>query len=256
MPKVEDIPLVYAMRNVLRRAGVEVLPARVDSSLLAMHLDRLFSTLNVSCVLDVGARVGDYGLWLRRNGYCGDIISFEPVTVNFKELEKAAARDSNWHCFNYALGAEDNISSINVAKHTEFSSFWEMSAAAQVRFGEETSTERSEDVAIRRLDSVLDTLPTKLTDRIYLKLDTQGWDLEVLKGAQAVLKRVTALQTEVSVQPIYDGMPVMQDSLAAIAGYGFIPSGFFPVHLDSRMAAVEFDLVAVRSAPGRDPREN
>jgi len=213
-----------------------------------MHLDRLISTLNVSCVLDVGARVGDYGLWLRRNGYRGDIISFEPVSSNFQALEKAAAHDANWHCFNYALGAEQSISSINVSKHTAYSSFHQVSTAAQERFGEETYTEREEKVEVHRLDDVFGTLPLKVTDRLYLKMDTQGWDLEVLKGARETLSHVIALQTEVSVQPIYEGMPVMRDSLEAIADYGFTPSGFFPVNLDSRMAAIEFDLVAVRAA--------
>jgi len=245
--KVTEVPFVYAARNALRKAGVEVLPVGIDSSLLAMHLDRLFATLKVSCVLDVGARVGEYGKWLRRNGYRGEIISFEPIAASFAELERAAARDANWHCCNYALGAEDSVSSINVAKHTEYSSFHQMSSAAQERFGEETFTVRTEKVEIRRLDGILETLPTRLTDRLYLKMDTQGWDLEVLKGARGALSHVIALQTEVSVQPIYDGMPVIQDSLAAIAGYGFTASGFFPVHLDSRMAAIEFDLVAVRS---------
>jgi hypothetical protein len=69
------------------------------------------------------------------------------------------------------------------------------------------------------------------------------------------LGQVIALQTEVAVQPIYDEMPVMQESIAAIAAYGFTPSGFFPVHLDVQMAAIEFDFVAVRGAAIRDPRE-
>jgi len=245
---LEDLPFAFAARNALRKVGVEVLPASIDSSLLGMHLDRLISTLNVSCVLDVGARVGDYGLWLRRNGYRGDIISFEPVSSNFQALEKAAAHDANWHCFNYALGAEQSISSINVSKHTAYSSFHQVSTAAQERFGEETYTEREEKVEVHRLDDVFGTLPLKVTDRLYLKMDTQGWDLEVLKGARETLSHVIALQTEVSVQPIYEGMPVMRDSLEAIADYGFTPSGFFPVNLDSRMAAIEFDLVAVRAA--------
>ena len=248
MPRLEDLPFAFAARNALRKVGVEVLPASIDSSLLGMHLDRLISTLNVSCVLDVGARVGDYGLWLRRNGYRGDIISFEPVSSNFQALEKAAAHDANWHCFNYALGAEQSISSINVSKHTAYSSFHQVSTAAQERFGEETYTEREEKVEVHRLDDVFGTLPLKVTDRLYLKMDTQGWDLEVLKGARETLSHVIALQTEVSVQPIYEGMPVMRDSLEAIADYGFTPSGFFPVNLDSRMAAIEFDLVAVRAA--------
>lgn len=247
--KVQDISLIYSMRNLLRKARVEVVPVFPATNLLAMHLDLLFSKLEISRVLDVGARCGEYGIFLRRNGYRGDIISFEPVQENFKELAKVAARDSNWHCFNYALGAEDSVASINVSKRTHFSSFRQPNSTAVSLFGNSSEVQRSEDVEIRQLDSVWDALPVKLSDRTYLKMDTQGWDLEVLKGAKRSLDHIAALQTEVTVRPIYEEMPVMQESLAAITGYGFAPSGFFPVTLDySRLTLVEFDLVAVRPA--------
>jgi FkbM family methyltransferase len=253
MPMWQDVPLIYAIRNQLRRVGAEVVPVRADSNLLAMHLKLLFSDLRISCVLDVGARCGDYGLWLRRNGYRGNIISFEPIQENFKELAAAAARDSKWHCYNYALGARDSVASINVSRLTHFSSFRQPNTAAAALFGGAPEVQRSEEVEIRRLDSVLDTLPTTLSGRTYLKLDTQGWDLEVLEGAHRALDYIVALQTEVAVQPIYDEMPLMQDSLSAITGRGFTPSGFFPVTLDSAMALIEFDLVAVRSASADNP---
>jgi FkbM family methyltransferase len=250
MPRMHDIPFVYATRNLFRRAGIEVVPVQANSSLLGMHLKLLFSKLRISCVLDVGARCGEYGLYLRHNGYRGSIISFEPVRANYRELAAAAARDSRWHCCNYALGAEDGVASINVTRLTHLSSFRRPNTAAAALFGGAPEIQRSEKVEIRRLDSVLDTLPAKLGSRTYLKLDTQGWDLEVLGGAHRALDHIVALQTEVAVQPIYAEMPVMQDSLSAIADRGFTPSGFFPVTLDSMMRLIEFDLVAVRSASG------
>jgi FkbM family methyltransferase len=245
--RVQDISLIYSVRNVLRKAKVEVVPVFPATNLLAMHLDLLFSKLKISCVLDVGARCGEYGIFLRRNGYRGDIVSFEPVAENFKELAKVAARDPKWHCLNYALGAEDSTASINVSYRTHFSSFRQLNSTAVNLFGDSSQVERSEEVQIRQLDGILNALPVELGDRTYLKMDTQGWDLEVLKGAQKALSYIVALQTEVTVRPIYDDMPVMQESLAAITGYGFAPSGFFPVTLDySRLTLVECDLVAVR----------
>lgn len=251
---MQHTPLTYLVRNLLRVTGVEVVAAKASSSLLAIHLRTLFSVLGVTCVLDVGARCGDYGLWLRRNGYHGDIISFEPIKESFNGLAATAARDRRWHCVNYALGAEDKLASINVSEHTSFSSFHQPNATAAALFGTASAVQRSEEVEIRRLDTVLDKLPIKISSgRTYLKLDTQGWDLEVLAGAHQVLDHVVALQTEVAVQPIYDGMPLMADSLAAIAERGFTPSGFFPVNLDPRLALVEFDLVAVRASAANRP---
>jgi FkbM family methyltransferase len=249
MMKLEDLSFLWTARNLLRKARVEVVPVFPATSLLAMHLDLLFSKLEISCVLDVGARCGEYGVFLRHNGYRGDILSFEPVEENFKELSRAAARDPHWHCFNYALGAKDDTTSINVTQRTHFSSFRQPNPTATSLFGEGPEVQRSEEVEIRQLDGVLDALPRKLSDRTYLKLDTQGWDLEVLKGAQHALSYVAALQTEVSVCPIYEEMPTMEESLSAIRDYGFVPSGFFPVNLDnSRLSLIEFDFVAVRPA--------
>lgn len=246
---MRNLALKARVRNCLRVAGVEVVPLQPGSNLLSMHLKMLFSAYKISCVLDVGAHRGEYGLWLRRNGYRGDIVSFEPVQVNFQHLARITAGDPRWHCVNYALGAENKVASINVSSDTVFSSFHTPNAAAQAIFGQYPAVQRSEEVEIRRLDTLLDTLPVNINrGRTYLKLDTQGWDLEVIAGAQGVLDRIIALQTEVAVQPIYEGMPAMADSLAAIAARGFVPSGLFPVNLDQRFALVELNLVAVRKA--------
>ena len=53
------------------------------------------------------------------------------VAANFAKLEKAAAHDSNWHCFNYALGADEAVAPINVSNHTEYSSFRQINSTAQ-----------------------------------------------------------------------------------------------------------------------------
>jgi FkbM family methyltransferase len=81
------------------------------------------SAYKISCILDVGAHRGEYGLWLRRNGYRGDIMSFEPGQANFRHLARVAAGDPRWHCVNYALGAENNVAPINVSFATDFASF-------------------------------------------------------------------------------------------------------------------------------------
>jgi FkbM family methyltransferase len=244
---MQHLALKTRVRNCLRAAGVEIVTIRAGSNLLGLHLKLLFSAYEISCILDVGAHRGEYGLWLRRNGYRGDIVSFEPVQENFLELARVAAGDPKWHFVNYALGAENTMAPINVAFATVFSSFHTPNATALAMYGRSPTVQRSEQVEVRRLDTVLDTLPLNVSNgRIYLKLDTQGWDLEVLAGALGVLNRISALQTEVSVQPIYEGMPAMADSLAAIAERGFVPSGFFPVNFDQRFALMELDLVAVR----------
>ena len=68
---------IAATRRISRRFGAELLSVEWGTG-LSLHLWQLFRQLNIDVVLDVGGRTGEYGLLLRRNGYQGRIISFEP----------------------------------------------------------------------------------------------------------------------------------------------------------------------------------
>ena len=82
---------------------------------------------------------------------------------------------------------------------------------------------------------------------IFLKLDTQGFDLNVLDGVGAHAGRILALQSEIAVKPIYDGMTGYMHAIAAMNGRGFELTGLFPVLRDRQLRIVEFDCVMVRS---------
>ena len=207
--RIDD--LRYRVRNLLRRRGFEVVQANRPSpgaasdgnSLLALHLHFLFGAARVDTMLDVGARVGDFGIWLRRNGFEGRIVSFEPVESNFEHLVRRSAADDAWDAVNIALGSEDGASDINVTRATGCSSFLDPTAYSLQEFGENPVVDHAERVEVRRLDGVLaDFVPDWRSRRLYLKMDTQGWDLEVLRGASGVLSSTVALQSEVSVRAI------------------------------------------------------
>jgi FkbM family methyltransferase len=238
---------LHRQRLWLRRYGFEVI-SKERGTLLGLHLSRLFDQYQINVVIDVGARRGEYGKWLRRNGYKGWIISFEPVAESFGFLAKTAARDPRWQAYNLALGRERGEGKINVTRLTFFSSFRNPSPYAFEAFGSQPTVKSSETVTVSTLDEMFDQIMSGKSDpHVYLKLDTQGWDLEVLEGAAQSLTRVTALQTEIATLAIYEGMPMMRDSLDFLERTGFAISGLFPVNLDGKLRAVEFDCVAVRS---------
>jgi FkbM family methyltransferase len=237
-------------RRLIKRAGAT---RAVRSSPLGQHLTRLFQQLDVNVVIDVGGRQGEYGQWLRRNGYRGWIFSFEPVRQSFAILSQRAGADDLWVLHNCALGSEAGQAQINVTEGTAFSSFLTPSAYASATFGARPAIAGSEQVEIKTLDAVLRGLLDRVgTPRgIYLKLDTQGWDLEVLRGASASLDRIDALQSEIGAQSLYEGMPTMRESLVHLETIGFAVSGMFAVHLDQRLRIVDFDCVAVKGLPAR-----
>ena len=210
-------------------------------------LKDLFHRLSINCVVDVGANCGQYGMTLRSLGYSGPIISFEPVKATFDTLRTTAKRHEPWEVFPYALGATAGTAEINVTESSLFSSLLLPDDKSRICFpGNKVS--RTETVQLHRLDEVASTCLRNLdTPRIYLKLDTQGYDLEVLKGTEAILPSVVALQTEVSFRHIYNAMHDFTDSISEFRARGFEVVDFMPVSHDiDGLCAVEMDCIMAR----------
>jgi FkbM family methyltransferase len=231
------------VRAQTRRVGFDVVryPAAHD---LAGHTRLLLEELHIDHVIDGGANVGQYARFMRQLGYKGRIISFEPVASTYDRLERAAADDPDWQPLRLALGSADGSVTINVTASSDMASLRNPARGAFALGGTVRATEV---VEVRRLDSLLDGLIACAKPRIFLKLDTQGYDTEALRGATAWLDRIEAIQTEVSMAPLYDGAPTWLESMTLLADLGFVPSGMFPVTFHGGFRAIEFDLVAVRA---------
>jgi FkbM family methyltransferase len=237
--------LAHVRRSVRGRLGLDIVQA-VDS--LGGHLDAVFGRLGIDHVLDVGAHRGDYGAFLRRLGYRDRITSFEPVEETFRSLSARCARDPLWDCYRLALGGHNGTGTIKVTQGTDLSSFLAPSRYGLDRFPGLTKVVREEEVRLRRLDSLLPSLFDAGTDRLFLKIDAQGWDLEVLRGAEEVLPLVTAVQMEIAVKPIYEHMPTCLDALGHLERRGFEVTGLFPVTRDDELRVLEFDLIVIRTS--------
>jgi FkbM family methyltransferase len=220
--------------------------AREIHATLASHVQAVLERQGVDCVVDVGAYKGQFAELVRSAGWQGRIASFEPVTDTFRLLEARAAGDPDWTVRRIGLGRASERRLINVMVATDFSSFLPPSEAGSAMWPEWTQNTAEEEVEVRRLDEVLDDVPGPRPQRVYLKLDTQGFDLEVFAGAAGVLDRIVALQSEVSVRQIYAGMPSYLEALATYQQAGFDLTGLYPVTRDPQMRIVEYDAVMIR----------
>jgi len=253
--------LKFVKKSVLRFSrfmGYDIVPLReMKDRDFALHLRAVLAHKNIDCVLDVGANVGQYRDFLRdRVLYEGPIVSFEPVSRNVDLLRKRARRDPAWHIEGYALGAIDGSLPINVMVSNQFSSFLDPDNSRVQDLKELNVPSHVETVAVRRLDVVLPTLRERLGfERPYLKLDTQGFDREVLQGGRECLPTVAALQTEASVIGIYEGMPNYIEMIQYLGERGFDLSGLYPVGRDPSLRLVEFDCVMINRADCLQPGE-
>jgi len=179
------------------------------------YLRDILNYLEINCILDVGANKGQFAYSLRKLGFRGYIFSFEPLKEDFLLLSKAFEHDKRWKGFNIALGNENLLKPFNIAtESTEMSSF--------LKPKEEEWRIRVDQVEMKKLDMIFDQLIKDIpTPRVFLKMDTQGYDLEVIKGAEGCIDRILALLSEVSVQPAYENMPSYLEALRIYEQLGF-----------------------------------
>jgi len=238
--------LKYRARDVARHFGYDVGILRPDSD-IGHFLTVLCEDRGIACVIDVGAHRGGFGENLLRSGYTGKIVSFEPVLSFFTALTQVAAKTSpQWQTRRMALGAVDGALSIHVdAGDGQLSSFLEPSALGHSLFETSFATLAEEVVPVRRLDTVFAEI-AGADASVLLKIDTQGWDLEVIKGAGDSLSRVPIVLSEVSVQPIYTDMVTMFEFIPHMQGLGYEIAGLFPISRAADYTVVEFDCVMVR----------
>jgi FkbM family methyltransferase len=232
-------------KELARAFGWELQHIRKDQPTLETHLSQLLPKLGIDCVLDVGANQGQYGLMLRKAGYRGHIVSFEPVKASFDILKARATKDTHWRACHYALGAKASTQTIHVSRSSVMASFLDATEYSHHQFPEGMPVVREEKVQIRTLDQVFAEATEGLkAPRVFLKMDTQGYDLQVFAGAKRSLPEVRGLQTEISIQAIYEKMPDYLQSLAVYTKAGFVMSGLYPVSRDKQtLALIELDCV-------------
>jgi len=207
---------------------------------------RILKEYAIDTVIDVGANEGGYGSQLRSLGFNGEIYSFEPVNEAFEKLNSRAAKDGKWITFNFALGAHRRRAMINVSRFSQLSSFLPASDYGSSHW-ENIVVEHSQEIEIRTLDECFRDHLLPPQRRCLLKMDTQGFDLEVFKGAGTFLSEICCMLSELSLIPIYQGAPHYLEALAAYERGGFSPSGFFPVTRNAELALNEVDCMMVNA---------
>ncbi len=165
--------------------------------------------------LDVGASDGGWAQELRRQGFAGEIASFEPHAASFARLERTAAGDAVWRCQRVALGAASGRTVLHVAGNDQSSSLLPM-AARHTELDPRSGYVSDEEVTVERLDALVPPgVPT------FLKLDVQGFELEVLHGAEQTLADTRVLEVELSVVPLYEGQALLPKVVQHLDGAGF-----------------------------------
>jgi FkbM family methyltransferase len=234
------------LQRLARRLGYDLTPrrrARSPDAQLAAVLERF----SVSCVLDVGANVGQYAERLRAFGYAGRIVSFEPLFEAYAKLTRRAAADPAWQVApRMAVGERDGEVEIEVSAEPDMSSILPQSALLR-RISPNSAVLRRERVPIARLDRVAPAF-LEPGEETFLKLDVQGYEHRVLEGAGDLLRRLRGIQLEMSLLPCYEGERGVWETIDDLESAGFELYLLLPGYFDRKLARqLQVDGVFIRA---------
>lgn len=208
------------VRELTRSFGVEITRYRPSNS-AAAQLAKALEISGIDVVFDVGANEGQFAKGIREYGYTGKIVSFEPLTAARERLSLLAGRDPNWIVHDQsAIGDLDGEIEIHIAGNSVSSSVLPMlESHSSAAVG--SAYVASERVPICRLDSIESRYLAPETS-LFIKIDTQGFEWQVLDGANGTLKRANGVLCELSLVPLYDGQRLWRDIIDRLDDEGFM----------------------------------
>jgi len=233
------------LQRLARRLGYD-LTARTKARPLQAQLIAVLERFEIAVVLDVGANTGQYGTALREWGYAGRIVSFEPLAEAHRRLERRAAADPAWRVApRMAIGDRDGEVEIEVSAESDMSSVLPQTDLLR-RISPSSRVVGRETVPIRRLDGVVEDY-VNADDGVFLKIDTQGFEAQVLAGAGRLLPRLQGVQVEMSLVRCYEGERDFRDLIDDLAAAGFVPFLFLPGYFERKLARqLQLDGVFMR----------
>ena len=237
---------IQQAKAVCRTLGIEVKRYVPGRSYWA-SLERMLDHHEIDLVLDVGANSGQFAGTLRRSGYKGRIVSFEPLHDAYEQLLRNSARDPLWTVApRMAIGDMDGEIAINISANSVSSSIANM-LGAHLEAEPESRYIGKENVPISRLDTVARSF-VPATARTFLKIDTQGYEPKVLAGASQLISLLKGLQLELSLVPLYEGGGDFIDTVRGLNEIGFELHGVFDAFSDKRTGQMlQVDGVFFRS---------
>lgn len=209
------------IQKILNKVGLQIkrYPDPIKLSPDMARRVKMLKYFKIDTILDIGANTGQFAVKMRKLGFRDKIISFEPLSNAFDQLKSNSLEDENWLISNYALGNEDAKSIINVSNNSQSSSILNM---LPIHLSSAPSSEyiAREEIEVKKLDSIFN-LFCKNTDKIMMKIDTQGYEKNVIEGALESLKMIDIIQLEMSIVPLYENEMLFVEMINYLERNGF-----------------------------------
>jgi FkbM family methyltransferase len=224
-------PLKEAIRTLAAKVGYDVRSAASLGISPFADMKRFVPAANDPLILDIGANVGQSVGRFRKAFPTGIIHSFEPGPETFKTLSENVAPDERVFAWNCAVGASASRQMFQENTNSDMSSFLSLSTTG---WGEVT---RQTVVEMTTVDRFLESKSISHVD--ILKSDTQGYELEVLKGAEEAIRenRIGLVYLEFIFSDMYKHLPGFDQVFRHLVDRNFSLVAIYDFHYQNRLAS-------------------
>lgn len=200
--------MIKIIKKIFQKLGIDI--RRFNSeNVWALQINTILKKFNINLVFDVGANNGQYAQELFDIGYKNKIISFEPLAKAYEKLLINSDKHDNWIIHNRcALGESQKNIEINISENSVSSSLLDIldehveSAISSRYIGKEL-------IKVDKLDNVFNLYYDN--HNCALKIDTQGFEKQVLEGSLKSLDKISLIQCEISLFELYKGGPLLDE---------------------------------------------
>jgi FkbM family methyltransferase len=210
------------IQNQLNKFGYQIINKSTYAKYLKIQKWNFLKNIEIRSIIDIGANEGQFITEILDIFPNSQIYSFEPLNDCYEKIVLNFKNNKKIHSFNFALGGQEGETIFQRSSASPSSSVLRMSNLHKKLYPF-TANLVEEKVKIKRLDDVLKDV--KLEHYILLKIDVQGAEAEVIKGASEILKKVHIVIIEVSYATLYENQPLFKDIFTLLESHDFIYTG-------------------------------
>lgn len=206
----------------------------------AIEHQKVLAQLTISMVVDVGANKGQFSLVAREQFKGAKIHAFEPMPNALKVFRQVFKNDKNLTIFPYALGDITHEMLMHISAREDSSSLLPITHL-QNRVFPGTAEKMTLRVRSVRFQEAIDDL--EIVEPALLKIDVQGYELQVLQGADQALSKFAYIYVECSFQELYENQALAAEVIHFLDLKGFSIQGVYNLTYDEFGQAVQGDFL-------------
>ena len=211
----------------------------------AIEHKAVIASLDISTCVDVGANVGQFSLLIRNEHPKANIIAFEPLAGPAKTYQKLFADDPQVEFHQVAIGPTSETVDMHVSQSIDSSSLLPISNLQEEQFPG-TKEAGHERVTVGPMTDFIS--PDHIRKPALLKIDVQGFELEVLKSAETLLRNFKWVYVEASFLTLYEGQALADEVIAHLQARNFRLKGLYSPSYDKHGQAVQADFLFENSS--------